>query len=73
MSGTGCGEEQLEAIEDPVFGEGIGVFGTVPRVEFVGDDGTALGGDGVEDAVEARAAEVLALGHLIFGVVIAAA
>ncbi len=55
-------------MEDPVCGDGIGGFGTVPEVEAVGDDGTVLGGDGVEDADEARAAEVLALGPLTFGV-----
>jgi hypothetical protein len=69
VSGTGCGEELLELEEDPVSGDGIGGFGMVPEVEAVGDRGTVLGGDSVEDANEgAGAAEVLALGPLTFGV-----
>jgi hypothetical protein len=71
-SGTGCGEEWLEVVEGPVFGDGTGGFGTAPEVEAYGDDGTVLGGDSVEDVDEAGAAEVLALGRLTFGVGIAA-
>jgi hypothetical protein len=53
-------------VEDPVGDVGAGGLGTVPDVEGVSNDGTVLAGNGDEDEVGARAAEVLALGALGF-------
>ncbi len=72
VSRTGGEEGLLDLEEDPVGGDGIGGFGTVPEVDAFGDDGTVLAGDGVDDAEGAGAAEVLALGPQIFGGDIAA-
>jgi hypothetical protein len=66
-SGLGFGEELLDWAEDLVVGDGSSGLGTIPDVEAFGDDGTVLGGDSINDAVEAGAAEVLALDALIFG------
>jgi len=67
VSGTGGGEGLLDLEEDPVGGDGIGGFDTVPKVEAIGDNGTVLAGDGVDDAEEDGAAEVLGLDPQIFG------
>ncbi len=58
----------LEAVEDPEDCVGAGGLGTVPDIEGVSDDSTVLAGEGNEEEVEARAAEVLALGALVFGI-----
>jgi hypothetical protein len=71
-SRTGGREDWLEVVKDPEDLGGAAGFGTVPEVEEFGDDGTVLGGDNVEDEVEAGAAEVLAFVTLAFDADIAA-
>jgi hypothetical protein len=57
----------LEAVEKLEVGVGAASFGMVPDVKAVGDDGTILGGEGNDDEECVGAADVLALGTLIFG------
>jgi len=65
--GTGGVGALLEAVDRLGTGLGWAGLGMVPKVEAIGEDGTVLCGDDEDDEDWVGAADILALGGLIFG------